>query len=107
MFTTIIPLAPVGGSSTAHITGEVTGEVAGEVTGEVRRLLNALESGALDRRGLQQATGLKSQANFRDRYLLPALKSGMIEMSIPEKPNSRLQKYRLTGKGCAMQARRT
>ena len=97
MFTAIIPLAPVGGSSTP----QVAGEVAGEVIGEVRRLLNALASGALDRRGLQQAMGLKSQANFRDRYLLPALKCGVIEMSIPDKPNSRLQKYRLTGKGRA------
>jgi ATP-dependent DNA helicase RecG len=31
--------------------------------------------------------------------LKPALKAGFIEMTIPEKPNSRLQKYRLTKKG--------
>jgi len=43
--------------------------------------------------------GLKSQANFRDRYLLPALAAGLVEMTIPEKPNSRLQKYRLTAQG--------
>ncbi|MFP4357552.1 MAG: Fic family protein [Puniceicoccaceae bacterium] len=42
---------------------------------------------------------LQSQANFRDRYLVPALEAELIERTIPEKPNSRLQKYRLTEKG--------
>ncbi|MFO7598231.1 MAG: cell filamentation protein Fic, partial [Candidatus Desulfacyla sp.] len=37
--------------------------------------------------------------SFRERYLKPALTDGLIEMTIPDKPNSRLQKYRLTDKG--------
>jgi hypothetical protein len=44
---------------------------------------------------------LKSEdrRNVKESYLIPALKAGLIERTIPEKPNSRLQKYRLTAKG--------
>jgi hypothetical protein len=47
---------------------------------------------------LQSALGLQDRKSFSERYLKPALKAGLIEMTIPEKPNSRLQKYRLTKK---------
>ena len=72
---------------------------AGRVTGEVTKLLQALEKGQMLRVEAQRALGLKSQANFRDRYLKPALDAGLIEMTIPDKHNSRLQKYRLTEVG--------
>ena len=52
----------------------------------------------------QAKVNLKGQANFRDRYLEPALEAGLIEMTIPGKPRSRLQKYRLTAKGRALLA---
>jgi len=51
---------------------------------------------------LQSALKLRSQANFRERYLMPALAVGLIERTIPEKPNSRLQKYRPTAKARAL-----
>lgn len=53
----------------------------------------------MSRRELREALLLKGDDNFRRLYLLPALEAGLIEMTIPEKPNSRLQKYRLTDKG--------
>ena len=42
---------------------------------------------------------LKHREYFRDTYLLPAIEEGYIELTIPDKPNSPNQKYRLTEKG--------
>lgn len=81
---------------------QVRDQVTGEVTGEVQRLLRVLAGDPLNRVQAQGALALKSDANFRDRYLVPALERGFIEMTIPDKPNSRLQKYRLTPEGRAV-----
>lgn len=75
-----------------------TGEVAGEVAGEVERLLRAV-IGEMSRQQIQSALGLKGEEHFRKAYLKPALATQMIEMTLPDKPNSRLQRYRLTAIG--------
>jgi hypothetical protein len=54
------------------------------------------QSGAMSREELQNALALRDRKSFRERYLKPALDAGLIEMTIPDKPNSRLQQYRLT-----------
>ena len=72
--------------------------VTGEVTGEVTRLVTAL-TGEMKRWELQQALGLKHEEHFREAYLVPALGAGLVEMTLPGKPTSRLQRYRLTDKG--------
>lgn len=64
-----------------------TPEVTGEVTGEALRLLEVM-AGEMSRREMQEALGLKHEEHFRDAYLLPALKLGGIEMTIPGKPRS-------------------
>lgn len=74
-----------------------TPEVALEVTQEVR-LLSVL-TGDMTRLQLKEALGLKDDEHFRKAYLLPALEAGLIEMTIPDKPRSSKQKYRLTEKG--------
>jgi len=92
------------GPSRDQVAGEVTGKVTPEVprkypgsTPEVR-LLKAL-SGEMTRQSLQAALELKDDEHFRKAYLLPALEANLIEMSIPDKPRSSKQKYRLTEKG--------
>ncbi len=55
--------------------------------------------GALSREELQNALNLQNRKSFSPRYLTPALEQGLIQMTLPGKPGSRLQKYYLTGKG--------
>lgn len=74
--------------------------VAPQLSGEVRRLLAVLND-VLSREDLQGALGLRDRKSFRERYLRPALDAGLIEMTLPDKPNSRLQRYRLTALGHA------
>ncbi len=77
---------------------EVTPEVTPEVTGEVLRLLVAM-TGEMKRREMQDALGLRHEEHFREAYLLPALKLGGVEMTIPCKPRSSKQRYRITPRG--------
>ncbi|MCG2830177.1 MAG: hypothetical protein L6302_03925 [Desulfobacteraceae bacterium] len=82
----------------AHVTPQVTPQGAPQVTPQVLQLLSVLK-GAKNRDTLQRALGLKARKNFRLLYLVPALEAGLIEMTIPDKPQSSKQKYRLTDKG--------
>jgi hypothetical protein len=43
--------------------------------------------------------GRTSRTKFRDQVLKPLLKAGWLEMTIPDKPRSSRQKYRLTERG--------
>jgi len=45
------------------------------------------------------AVGRKSRTKFRIQFIQPLLDLGLIQMTIPDKPNSRLQKYRITPAG--------
>jgi Fic family protein len=75
-------------------------EVTPDVTPEVRKMLSILK-GAMFRKEIQQILGLKDEKHFRTAYQQPAIAAGLIEMTVPDKPNSRLQKYRITQKGIA------
>lgn len=39
------------------------------------------------------------RTKFRRKYIQPLLEDGILEQTIPDKPNSKNQKYRLTEKG--------
>ena len=88
-------------STTPQVIGQVAGQVAGQVTPEVVKMLEAM-AGEMTRKGIQTALKLQGRANFEDRYLKPTLGLGLVEMTIPDKPRSRMQKYRLTPAGRAV-----
>ena len=82
------------------LAGQVVGQVTGQVADEVMTMI-AVFRGDHTRQELQSALNLKSRTNFEARYLKPAIKAGYVTLTIPDKPRSRLQKYRLTDKGRA------
>ena len=53
----------------------------------------------MPRRDILHALGLSDRKSLRQRYLLPALQMGCVEMTCPDTPNDRNQKYRLTSRG--------
>lgn len=69
-----------------------------EVTTEVERVLRVLV-GEMSRQELREGLALKNDEHFRKAYLLPALGSGLVEMTLPDTPRSSKQRYRLTAIG--------
>ena len=51
---------------------------------------------------LQKSAGLRDREHFVNTCLNPLIEAGLIEMTIPDKPRSSKQKYRLTAKGQAV-----
>jgi len=43
---------------------------------------------------MMELLDLSDRKHFREMYLEPAIATGMVEMTIPEKPKSSKQKYR-------------
>jgi len=64
-------------------------------TVQVKELVKILDN-EMNRQEIQSKLNLSDKKHFRLNYLKPALEQGFIEMTIPDKPNSSLQKYRLT-----------
>lgn len=81
-----------------HFHAEDDPEHTDNIPPQVKELIEALQ-GEMGREQLQSALGLSDQKSFHERYLKPALENGLIQQTIPDKPNSRLQKYRLTNQG--------
>jgi ATP-dependent DNA helicase RecG len=79
-------------------TEHATEHVAEHVTEQVLQLLRACR-GEQSRADLMDAVGLTHREHFREAYLVPALAVGYLEMTIPDKPKSSRQKYRLTPAG--------
>ena len=80
------------------VTPQVTPQVTPHVTPQVEDLIKILDR-EMNRSELQEKLNLSDRKHFRIHYLKPALEAGLIEMTKPEIPNSRSQKYRLTVKG--------
>ena len=70
-----------------------------QASDQVALLLRALRNGPKTAAELMAGLGLKHRASFRKNYLRPALLAGLVEMTHPESPTAKTQRYRLTPKG--------
>jgi hypothetical protein len=61
-------------------------------------LLGVVE-GEMTREEIQGALGINNRKYFRESFLKQALARDLIEMTMPDKPSSKYQKYRLTPTG--------
>lgn len=78
----------------------VTTPVTAPVTAPVLRLLELLFSkGNLGNAEILASLGLKNRRRMRETYIAPAMHAALVEYTIPDKPRSSKQKYRLTAMG--------
>jgi len=89
------------------VTVQVTDQVTVQVTDQVERLLVLLGNRPMTTAEIMRGLVMNHRPTLRDNYLHPALQVGFIEMTVPDKPNSRLQKYRLTQAGERVLRQRT
>ena len=89
----------VAEDTTERPRAQTTTQSATQSTDPVERLLTCLAQGAMSAGELRSALRIKHRPTFRTNYLHPALAAGWIEYTLPNKPSSRLQKYRLTPAG--------
>jgi ATP-dependent DNA helicase RecG len=80
------------------VTAQVTAQVAAQVALFCRDPKSARE--------IMEHLQLKHWKTFQENYLNPLIQGELLERTIPDKPTSRLQKYRLTDKGRAWLAGR-
>jgi len=103
-FMTRLPVHPQSRDAEGNrpVTGGITGE-AGTKSALSQHQVEILrmclkESPLVD---LLKLTGRSDRTKFRHQVLNPLLVAELVEMSVPNKPRSSLQKYRLTEKGRA------
>lgn len=106
IFRTIIPLkeaatATVGpiGQVNTEVTTQVSTQVSTEVTAQVKLSADKLTaliqfcSVPRSRKEMQELCGIRTAEYFRKHIIKPMLQNGMLRQTIPDKPNSRDQKY--------------
>lgn len=79
----------------AILSSTDTAQVNVQVSDQVQRLISAMKLEDYTLAELMQLVGLNHRATFQKNYLNPAIEAGLIERTIPDKPKSPKQKYRL------------
>ncbi|WP_374253847.1 Fic family protein [Acinetobacter brisouii] len=78
-----------------QVTDHATAQANVQVADQVKSLISIMEAGEYTLAELMQLLGLSHRATFQQNYLNPAIEAGLIERTIPDKPKSPKQKYKL------------
>ena len=80
------------------VAPHVTPHVPLHVTHHVGRLITIFR-GDMSRAEIMDALGLADRSHFTKTYLQPGIDATLVEMTLPDSPRSRTQRYRLTTLG--------
>jgi Fic family protein len=72
-----------------------TAQASVQVSDQVKRLIQNMEQKEYSLTELMALLDLSHRATFQKNYLTPALEAGVIERTLPDKPKSPKQKYKL------------
>ena len=86
----------------APVMAPVTTSVGRMLPERHMRILLALKDGEMASSEIVKVIDGIAPNNLRRRYMRYLLDAGYVEYTIPRKPNSRMQKYRITSKGLEM-----
>jgi len=84
-----------------HELAEATDQEGDQASDQVMRLLGEFDGAPLSALELMNRLGLSHRPTFRKNYIHPALSAGLIEMTHPDSPRAKNQKYRITKRGKA------
>ncbi len=87
--------AILSSNDTAQDSDHSTAQDSVQVSDQALRLISAMKQEDYTLAELMQFIGLTHRATFQKNYLNPAIEAGLIERTIPDKPKSPKQKYRL------------
>ena len=88
--------AILSSTDTAQDSDHIAAQVNVQVSDQVQRLLSAMKQEDYTLAELMQLVGLTHRATFQKNYLNPAIEANLIERTIPNKPKSPKQSYRLS-----------
>lgn len=88
-------LVPGAAQNNPQVAAQVDAQVTAQVTAQVAAFCRNPKSA----KAIMAHLGLKHWKNFQSNYLVPLMDMGILERTIPDKPRSRLQKYRTTPAG--------